>query len=335
MRYRMLYSWISVDLELSLFHDVPPKLALQDIASPGFSPLRFERRFSSLTVLFETFIEGQPSSQGGFTATSLRLLLHPLQCLSAHLYQCLATFGSIQDSGKPLNSTLGLASKAFIDELSVLLQRWHGLSLTLIAKSGGICHITRGSLILYHLMVLNNLTSFPEVERSFQTDPASAQGFLARSWMRTASAETIAMLLAHCGQCLHLLRTTPASDRPLWWAAALYRVALILTQAVGSDSSSPYRPSSSAGPESAIMVLDQDFGIAGAEANIAFQRSLGRSQGTPALRRSDGSTVLLTQKLDALDYCIALLDEHLLVEGTAFAKRVKTNLGALRSGWSV
>lgn len=316
---------------MSLFCDVAPRLAVRNVTSPGFSPLQLERRLTSLTALFETFMEGHLPNHGGLTAASLRLLLHPLQCLSAHLHQCLATFGNIQDSR---NSALGLASKAFIDELGALLERWRRLAWNLTKQSGNICEVTRNSLVLYHIMVLNNLSAFPEVERlARENQRGHAQTHTTRFWMRTSSADAVALLLFHCGQCLHHLRSMLPTTRPLWWAAALYRVTLVLSQATMSNAVTGFRFASSIEAGSSLIVLDKEYGLNDVDQDMALQRFLNRLQGTPALTKPDGSTVLLAVAVDVLDVSLAMLDEHLAFDSTAFANGVRVKIGALRWRW--
>ncbi|KAF2260295.1 hypothetical protein CC78DRAFT_29038 [Lojkania enalia] len=333
---RLLYSWLAVDLELSLFHDVAPKLAVQNIGSGTSSPVPFESRFTSLNALFETFMEGQLSNQGGFTPTSLRLLLHPLQCLSAHLHQCLDTFGSIHSPGKSPNSTLGLASKAFIDELSALLTRWYRLTFSLGANSNLLDPIMQSSLVLYHIMVLNNFVSFPEVERLIRENvTGGSQNHPPRSWMRTTSSDAAAYLLFHCGQALYILRSMPHNTRPLWWAAALYRVSLVLSQTIISNGSNgPCAAFNTAtSPSTAYIVLNREYAPGEADQDVALQMFMGRLQGTPVLTGTEGTTILLHMATDGLDYCLGVLDEHLVFDSTAFASGIRIKLGALRARW--
>lgn len=332
---------MAVDLELSLFHDVPPRLALQDFTSCNISPLSETSNFTSLPALFEAFTEGQLANQTCITAPTLRLLLHPLQCLSAHLHQCLATFDSIQDAGKGPNSTIGLASKAFIDELNALLEQWHELCLSATAASG-MCPTSRISLVLYHMMILNNLASFPEIERLVREDVTGGDTTRCQTlpWMRKDAANTKALLLFHCGQCILHLRTLSSTARPLWWPAALYRVALVLSQCIISNSlpfASGLRFKSTLdsprSPNSSLVVLDEDYVTSAPGRDVALQRFLTRLQGTPVLTWLDGSTMLLSSTINVLDYCIKMLDSHIVSDPSAFASGIHVKMGALRSRW--
>jgi hypothetical protein len=292
---KRLYSWISLDLELSIFHNVPPKLAVGSVTSPGFSPLQYDRRFTSLTAIFETFAEFQHD----VTDICLRMLLHPLQCLSAHLHQFLSTFDSIQESR---NSALGLASKAFIDELNLLLDRWYALATSVTSKPTPISPVTQSSLILYHLMAQDNLASFPNIERLIMEGPSNqAQGYDTRLWMRTPSPASAALLLFHCGQVLFHLRTMSRANRPLWWAAALHHTVLLLCQTIISNQASGIAFDIGMSHNTCLVSLDKDYTLGGAEKDMALQRFLNRLQGTPVLTRLDGSTMLVGRVVDVLD----------------------------------
>jgi hypothetical protein len=334
---------MAVDLELSLFHDTPPKLAAQDYSSSKLFPLPSETRYSpaSLSALFEAFMDDHLSGKDYITASSLHLLLHPLQCVSAHLHQCLATFGNVQDSGKELSSTFSLASKALIDELDTLLQRWHRLALSLTGESG-ICLSARGSFALYHIISLQNHASFPEVERIIRESTTStlSRNLSPRSWMRMIGPKTTALLLFHCGQCLRHLRKLPSHARPLWWTEALYRVALTLSLAITSnvaqpDSSPQFRVNddSVSFSQTHLIALDGEFGVGDVDQDAVLQRFLSRLQGTPVLTRSEGSPLYLFGATDVLDHCIDMLGEHMLFETTALANGVHVKLKALRWRW--
>lgn len=318
-----LCSWISLDLELSIFNDVAPRLEVKSPTSPGFPPLQCDRRFASLTTIFESF-----NCQHSITGVHLRMLVHPLQCLSAHLHQFLSTFDSIQESR---NSALGLASKAFTDEVGTLLDRWYRLALSTISISETICPITKGSLVLYHLMVQNNLASFRDVEReALETQYGHAQGLHTHSWMRNPSSESTASLLFHCGQAVFHLRTMAPVNRPLWWAAALYRSGNLLYQTVLFNHTSRLPFSIGLEPSSSFIPLDMDYTAGSTDQNIMLQRFLIRLQGTPVLTRSDGSTMLLGLATDVLDYCLDLLDEHLVFDQTVFAESIRIKFVNLR-----
>ncbi|KAF2713327.1 hypothetical protein K504DRAFT_498142 [Pleomassaria siparia CBS 279.74] len=364
---RMFYSWLAVDLELSLFHDIPPKLEADTTAfdlpainnnSPimfmddwnsstamplGGSLVQFEKNYTSLMSLFTVFKESQLSGcHDSFSVTSLRLLLHPLQSLSTRLHQCLDTFSSMQCPGRAPNSTMGLASKAFMDEVGTLLERWRRLFASTVAMTGNSCPKLRESLALYHIMVLNNLTSFPRVERLIRERTETFRpNDSPQSWMRTASSEGMALLLFNCGQCLQVLRTMPAMTRPLWWAAVLYRVALILGQAIISNNATSSTATlkfhtileDAQSPNSTVVTLDREYAQHTQDQDIALQRFLGRMQGTPVMTKPDGSAMVLSSETKILDYCISMLDGHLVFESSSFANGIRLKLWLLRSRW--
>lgn len=312
----MLHSWVAVDLELSLFHDTPPKL---DTASISFAlPNRAvaaqdthmtlenwkgetiptsqsEHECASVAGLFRTFMTGHISLLEGIPLTHLRLLLDPLQTLSMHLHQCLDAFGNVQNPGAMPNTAFNFASKALVEEHMSLLARWHQLAISVSARSEGASSAKlEGSLALYHIMVINSLASFQEVERLTQqqtggvTAPPSPSH---RSWLRTASAVGLGPLMFNCRECLNILRTMPTMERPVWWPAALYRVALVLCQAVISINSKS--PNQNIGPD----VEHHDPTLRG---------FLDKLHIRPVLTSGDSNAVMLVSEISVLDHCISL-----------------------------
>jgi hypothetical protein len=365
----MLHSWVAVDLEMSLFHDVPTKLdaTLIQFPLPSMTIARQDARmamdgwesdatppstvesiqapgYTSLTRLFEALMTGQLSPLQDIPATHLQLLLHPLQSLSMRLHQCLDTFSNLQGPGGRPSTTINLASKAFVDEHMILLARWRHLASIVAARCENKSTILASSLALHHLIVLNSLASFPEVERltrlwtgSRTVTPTHSY----QSWMRTASPEGLALLMFNCGQLLHVLRSIPPTKRPIWWPAALYRATLVLRQAVislnsmsavamfGFSASAQVTPSGS----SNFVFLDQNVGPDTEDRDPGLQQFLGRLHGRPVLTSSDGNAVMLLSEISVLDHCVAMLEQHLLFDESAFARGVYEKLCELRSRW--
>jgi hypothetical protein len=113
-----------------------------------------------------------------------------------------------------------------LDETQALLQKWYDITLTYL-KANPACSITRCNLVIYHLLYLNTVTSLPETERF-----ARREGLGNLSWeLPLRHGRCIfhrPKAIAHCGQVFRLLHLMPNDRRPAWWAAAMYRAALVL-----------------------------------------------------------------------------------------------------------
>ena len=99
------------------------------------------------------------------TPVHMRLLLHPLQSLLCHIRQMLSCFSdTISSRCSPSRGATKESTQLRLEEVQALLQKWYELSMAL-QKSNPGCHTTRCNLVLYHLISLNAVTNFPEIER--------------------------------------------------------------------------------------------------------------------------------------------------------------------------
>ncbi|OAA61850.1 transcription factor cmr1 [Niveomyces insectorum RCEF 264] len=346
---RLVYNWVMVDQELSLFHDTAPVLSISDLQCPLPSPdalwlastserwlaavqssggsngspnnngKTINERITTLSLceLFQAFLDSDDDQlaphEASLSPQQLRLLLHPLQNMLCHLRQmlsCLPEATHASASASATASTTPSASTATVsnsttttttaaaataahrraanravtrastlqrlEEVQAQLQRWYELSMAYYRAHPG-CAATRCNLVLYHLISLNAVTNFPEVERHARREDASpsSSSSLASShtgspsfWEAPANVEAKAAkerrqrqllqrcifqreeAVFHCGQVLRLLRQMPADHRPSWWSAALYRAVLILwTDSIGrrADAASANAVSETAG----------------------------------------------------------------------------------------
>ena len=117
--HRLVYAWMTLDQEISLFYDTAPLASISDLKTPLPSVTdlwqarsatewwnRYEKQQGSsslskpsLCELFRTFVEGE-SQNAQLEATELRLLLHPLQGIISHLRQFLRCFNDGKVPGK-------------------------------------------------------------------------------------------------------------------------------------------------------------------------------------------------------------------------------------------
>lgn len=91
-------------------------------------------------------------------------------------------------------------------------------------------------LVMYHLIALNAMASFPNIEdallrgpldRSQLPNPRGSDPCPLGTCQSTVAEDSAEEALVHCGQILCLVRLMPPSDQPLWWSAVVYRIALI------------------------------------------------------------------------------------------------------------
>ncbi|KAK7739168.1 hypothetical protein SLS53_005804 [Cytospora paraplurivora] len=287
---RLVYNWVKVDQELSLFHDTAPVLSISELQCPLPGPellwlssnseqwlanvqtvygctnnvnpqlLSTPSLTPSLFDLFQDFLhDNLPRRQPSLTPQQLRLLLHPLQSLLCHLRQMLTCFSDILAARRTAARTVTKSSTLQrLEEVQVLLQKWYELAVA-HHKANPSCAMTKCNIVLYHLISLNAVTNFPEVERlarkeGFEASTGGCGGGGGGDVGPTATTTTTywELSLRHkrciyqreeaifrCGQVLRLLRCIPADKLPPWWGAAVYRVTLIMwTDAVGRSDPS-------------------------------------------------------------------------------------------------
>jgi hypothetical protein len=131
------------------------------------------------------------------------------------------------------------------------------------------------------------------------------------------------------------------TERPVWWAAAVYRVALVLCQSISSTNfmsaeamfpsalSTEFVPYDSAH----LLFLDQDIDADAEDQVRQFRPPSDKVPIRPVLLNADGNLVILETEICVLDYCLALLSQHMLFDGSEFARGIHDELNELRSRW--
>lgn len=260
-----MYNWVILDLELSLFHDTPPLLSISELECPLPSPkllwmapdaeqwragiqsiygcttnvnphlLSTSSLTPSLFDLFQKFLHGNLTNcQDSLEPQQMRLLLHPLQSLLCHLRQTLSCFSDILGGRRSKCRIVTKASTSQrVEEVQGLLGKWFELA-SAQHEADPACAVTQCNLILYHLISVNAVTSFLEVERL-----ARMEGFEGSGGGRAPTYWELGLrhkrcihqrerAIFHCGQALRLLRALPTDRQPSWWGAAVYRVTMVL-----------------------------------------------------------------------------------------------------------
>ncbi|OTB15066.1 hypothetical protein K445DRAFT_122131 [Daldinia sp. EC12] len=353
---RLVYNFVMVDQELSLFHDTAPMLSTSELCAPlpgpellwmsanaeqwvaavqsiygctaNVNPQLLTTPPSltpSLYDLFQDLLNDNLSRrQGSLTPHQLRLLLHPLQSCLYHITQMLSCFSDVMGTRRIGNRT-GIKSsfESRRDEIQGLLQKWYELTIAYY-KANPTCATSKTNLVLYHLISLNAITNFPEIERL-----ARREGFDGSYWelslrhKRCISQREEAIF--HSGQVLRLLRSMPRDRRPSWWSAGVYRATLILW----TDSVSRLDPNFQKRDESgAAVAIDQVT-----PENPIVIAYLWNGDGVPVLShpRGDGSARISLEKPgDVLEYAVKTLEEGI---STRFTDGIRRKLVALSGNW--
>jgi hypothetical protein len=326
---RLVYAWVSLDQEMSLFYDTAPRASISDLKTPlpsvtemwqarsatewwnhyeGQQSLNSQSR-SSLCELFRTFVEGDWSHNAKLDPTELRLLLHPLQGIISHLRQFLRCFNDDRVQGKTSRMKTKSVTLARQEEIKALLHNWYQLASNSMESSPLMC----ANLINFHLISLNALIDFPEFERAIRGDPREDATLLS-SCIKLIHRDEIEEILMHCGQVLKNIRSIPMDFRPHWWPGAHYRVALIAWAASMAsrqfEKISSHQHASQQGAF-AIDALTPDH------PSVAL--FLKRQSGVAAFSNADGSLVTLSSPKKVLAYFSDSLEEDLsmrLTNGT-------------------
>jgi hypothetical protein len=324
-----VYAWVTLDQEISLFYDTAPLASISDLKTPLPSVTelwqarsatewwnRYERQQESATPskpslceLFRAFVEGEWSRNAKLDPVELRLLLHPLQSLISHLRQFLRCFNDGQLPGQASKMKTKSVTLDRQDEIKGLLHNWYQLACNAAESTPVMC----ANLVNFHLINLNALVDFPELERAARGDPRD-DATLLLSCVKLIHQDEIEEILVHCGQALKNIRAISMDFRPHWWPAAHYRVALIVWAA------------SMAGRQFEKRSLDQHVC---AQASFAIDNLspdhpsithfLQRQGGVAAFSKADGSLVPLCSPKKVLAFFTDSLEEDLsmrLTNGT-------------------
>jgi len=326
---RLVASWLNVDLDISLFHDTTPKLSITNLnaALPDLDTLWHSRSAEEWARAWETIyfsldfnLHSNPPSlretfqkfvnreawilKFDFSPTQLRLFLHPLQALICNLHQCLNCFS---DSGNNRQSQQRLMTQ--LEEVQSLLQQWYVLCSRSIQKSEAFDLNTSVNLIAYHLISLNTITSFPDIERLARDEMQQAD-FKQSFWARVRCVDEAPQIWFHCGQVLRLVRAIPESNKPLWCPMAIYRVALIIW-ATSIANANVQSPSESINAVVAMGSSEDTFMIDGLKPeHTSIVRYLRYQEGVPVLSNKDGGLVSLKIPENLLRHCLEVLSEE-------------------------
>jgi hypothetical protein len=338
-----------IDQELSLFHDTSPILSITDLqtplpcserlwraqnsvewletiqetysnaSSPEYHSSTHPHDGLSLSHLFQDMLRDELEMKNRrLSPLRLKLLLHPLQSMVCHLGQLLSCFYGMHDNQHNTRPITTASTLMRLEEVQSFLQKWYELCM-INSKADPDCNITNGSLVLYHLISLNTVTYFPEIERLVRKE-----GFDGLSWESALRSKQFIYkpesAIFHCGQVLRIISNMPQGRRPPWWSAALYRVTMILwvsgiSQAYSDDSREK-------GSVFMINSVTSD--------DPAVKAYLTNLLGVPALLRRDGSFTQLGNPDDVLTHSLTVLDEGV---ATRFSDGIRRKLQNVLRNW--
>ncbi|KAI0407671.1 hypothetical protein F4802DRAFT_521407 [Xylaria palmicola] len=308
---RLVYNWVMVDQELSLFHDTAPLLPVSDLCAPLPGPENLWTAgnagewtatlqanntpdgppvMPSLSRLYQEFVHShdQPAH---LNPHRMRLLLHPLQSLVWHVRSVMLHLSDVSD---PTAWASTENTQPIQKQVEVLLQKWHNICHYYF-KANATCPVTMTNLALFHLIALNTVVNFPAIEqharREWQDGPEKLGHHI------HAAEQTI----YHCGQVIRMLRAIPEDHRPVWWSVALYRAMLTLW----AFSILRRDPSFKRNVEQGIQLVIDHVTL---EDQPLFD-FLWKGKNIAVLSGPDGSTVSLEDPSNILIYAISMLDK--------------------------
>ncbi|CAJ2502605.1 Uu.00g099990.m01.CDS01 [Anthostomella pinea] len=353
---RLAYNWVLVDQELSLFHDIAPMLSISDLCAPlpaselcwlstnaqqwvatmqnvygcvNVSPQLLTTAPAltpSLYDLFQGFLHDnlqRRQAHGELTPHELRLLLHPLQTLLCHLRQMLSCFSDVLSARRTGARTVTKDStQERLVEVQALLQKWYELSIT-YCKANPICPISKTNLVLYHLISLNAVTNFPEIEKLARREGFDGPSYWELSLRHKRCIYQREEAIFRCGQVCRLLRSMAGDRRPSWWSAALYRTTLILW----TDSISRLDPNFQKRDAGSPVAIDQVT-----PEDQAVINYLWHNTGVPVLTHQDGTAASLEKPNEVLEYAIKMIGSSI---SSRFGDGIRRKLITLANNWNV
>ncbi|GAB7356601.1 hypothetical protein MBLNU459_g7329t1 [Dothideomycetes sp. NU459] len=320
---RLAYAWLLVDQELSLFQDMSPQLSLSDIQTtmPADDTLwradtaeewiqlviddhenaTASQNNLTLPGLFRRFMSDGASMtlpRRGLSPLQLRLLLHPLQRLICNVHECFSCFS---DGG---NNRQAQRLMSQFEDVQAILQQWYILASRAPQKPTYFCPATAANLITFHLMSLNTMTCFTEMETLARGD-TSPQSFRGGFWARTRLIDEKPQILVHCGQVMNVARMIPQRCRPPWWPAAIYRVSITMwaTCIANPDATVSAKTASEGSSLHLAFPLDRLM-----PEHSSIVRYMRFREGEPMLTRKNGGMSALTPE-NVLEHCLEVLEE--------------------------
>ena len=342
-RHRLAHSWVIVDQEIALFSDSTPQLSIVDLHVPmpdsddlWHAPSAVEwlslfesthgqtyRSPASVRDTFTRFVDGDLAGKK-LSPTQLRLLLHPLQAQVSQLRQfiaCLPDGGTHARSSRAVSKA---ATKVRLEEISTLLQQWYAISKESFSGNQGTCWTTCANLIMYHLISLNTITSFKDIEQFARREVSTAHA-KGNNWLQSKCIDQPEEALFHCGQLLRLIRSMPKPVRPPWWAGAVYRAAIIGWATSMSRNGQPFTTGSETDDRPSQFAIDDLT-----PEHELIGRFVRHQEGEPMLNSADGNLIPVYIPSNVLSACVDVLEED---PSMRLADGIKRKLRLFMDNW--
>jgi len=345
------------DQELSLFHDAAPLVPIMDLqcslpsshilwaaSSPENwlasveslygDPTNLTNRASipSLFGLFQDFLHGDLScGKTNISVQQLRLLLYPLQSLIYHLRQVLSCFPGADGTSRATSRAHSISNSSTLlrlEEVQSQLQSWYELANN-FQKGNPDCNAISTNLVLYHLISLNMVVDFPEIERLAREFERTGPELMKKAKACIPQREDAVL---HSGQVLRHLHLIPVSLYPPWWSAALYRAVLVLWAHSVSQLGRRSEPNRTGGGDSAAAVVGNRVRVDRvAPEDSSLVAYLWSADGLPVLTSSKGEDICLDRPDEVLDYGVKTLNEAAVSSG--ISDGIKRKLATLWGRW--
>ncbi|KAF2266212.1 hypothetical protein CC78DRAFT_578542 [Lojkania enalia] len=352
-RSRLIYSWVMVDQDLSLFHDTSPLFSVTEFGAPmpdsdrlwhaksasewsemfnqvhefsnGYPSVGSGARPLSLRDLFRHFLDDEIIAQDiHLTPMHLRLLLHPLQTLVCQYCQLLSCFSDSMASRQRSRAVTAASTRVRLEEVQALLQRWYDLAER-YSKLNPMCPMMQANLVMFHLISLNAVTSFPEIERVARREVDGP--YQQMQWVYKKCISDVEDAIFHCGQILRLIRSMSRGVRPPWWPGAIYRVALIMWMEATARSGSMTSNEQNQYQQGQYQQSNATFAVDSLPAeHPVVVRYLTRREGVPTLTKRDGSPIPIDHPFSVLSHCMDVIDEGV---ATRFSDGIRGKLERL------
>ncbi|CAI7583485.1 unnamed protein product [Penicillium glandicola] len=326
---RTTHSWLILDHEVCLFQDIPTTSLLSS-TSLNTPILSSDDAWNAQST--KDWIEEIPSSLGRISippslndwikwfsetndvSTTTHISPVTLRLLLCHLQnkviQLRADMDQSQGPGpndtNPQSMPNALLSVP-LQRVQELLQKWYNLAKT--QNPDNPSSATTSNMILYHLIMLNTIVSFPKIEQLARSSPENDPGSKSPRFPHLKHPhhlENTREVYFHCGQVLRHVRYIPEPSRPLWWAGSVYRIALISwanSMTCAEDDAQHNRGDMDTQTTLLLDALPPD--------HISVVAYLDHQDGIPAFSGLNGVAVPLGNSLGVIRYCARFLDANI------------------------
>ncbi|KAI1776938.1 hypothetical protein F4818DRAFT_363581 [Hypoxylon cercidicola] len=329
---RLAYCWVMVDQEVSLLYDCTPALTMLELGtclpesddlwlaneasawrkswnerygSASGSPPSQDFSQLSLRQLFGLLLEDRINvCEHRLSILHMRLLLYPLHIMICQLCESLS-YSTNKPLGRLSQPVSQILTTLRFDEIKSLRRTWHDTFVKLEPKNTRERTLKQSALVLFHLLNLKLAVSFPQLEQYFREVSAHSD---AAHHLLEIGIRAPEEAMVHCGQVLRVLREMEIELRPLWWPAAVYRVAIIL-RALGTSAPATNRTATEVPIDVVVDASSPD--------SHAFETFLKYGRGRPCLKCEDGTLAPLKDVGRVLRICIGLLRQHVSASSLA------------------